>query len=48
MPKFVEYRDIFKFNKQLLDDDYNQGKAYVQKADLKREFQDQTNGNNLF
>jgi hypothetical protein len=32
MPKFVEYRDIFKFNKELLEDDYNPGQALVNKT----------------
>jgi len=32
MPKHVEYRDLFKFNKELLDDDYNPGQALVNKT----------------
>lgn len=32
MPKFAEHRDLFKFNKELLDDDYNPGQALVVKA----------------
>jgi hypothetical protein len=28
----VEYRDLFKFNKELLDDDYNPGQALVNKT----------------
>lgn len=35
MAKFVEMRDLFKWNKQLMEDDWNDGQAYVVKATTK-------------
>jgi len=35
MAKFTEYRDIFKWNKQLMEDDWNDGQAYVVKHVMK-------------
>lgn len=32
MAKFCEYRDIFKWNKQLMEDDYNDGQSYFLKT----------------
>jgi len=37
MAKFCEYRDIFKWNKQLMEDDWNDGQAYTVKHTLKGE-----------
>ena len=31
MAKFVKFGDMFKWNKNLLDDDYNEGKLYIVK-----------------
>lgn len=31
MAKFCEYRDLFKWNKQLMEDDWNDGQTYVVK-----------------
>ena len=35
MAKFVEYRDQFKWNKQLMEDDWNDGQAWVVKTTTK-------------
>lgn len=35
MAKFCEYRDLFKWNKQLMEDDWNDGQAYVLKLTQK-------------
>ena len=32
MAKFCEFRDLFKWNKQLMEDDYNDGQAYFLKT----------------
>jgi hypothetical protein len=32
MPKLESWSDLFKFNKELLDDDYNPGQAFVAKT----------------
>ena len=32
MAKFCEYRDLFKWNKQLMEDDWNDGQTYVLKT----------------
>jgi hypothetical protein len=32
MAKFCEYRDLFKWNKGLMEDDWNDGQAYVVKT----------------
>lgn len=32
MPKLESWADLFKFNKELLDDDYNPGQALLVKA----------------
>lgn len=37
MAKFCEYRDLFKWNKQLMEDDWNDGQAYTVKHTLKGE-----------
>lgn len=34
MVKFVDYRDFFKFNKELFEDDYNPGQALVAKTKI--------------
>lgn len=35
MAKFVEYRDLFKWNKDLMEEDWNDGQAYVVKHTTK-------------
>ena len=35
MAKFCEYRDLFKWNKNLMEDDWNDGQAYVLKHTVK-------------
>lgn len=40
MPKLESWADLFKFNKELLDDDYNPGQALV--AKLKNKSNDGT------
>mmetsp|Transcript_20000 Transcript_20000/g.14712 ORF Transcript_20000/g.14712 Transcript_20000/m.14712 type:complete len:93 (+) Transcript_20000:23-301(+) len=37
MLKFENWTDLFKFNKELLDDDYNPGQRYVAKKKFKSE-----------
>ena len=32
MAKFCEFRDLFKWNKQLMEDDWNDGQAYFLKT----------------
>ena len=32
MANFVEYKDMFKWNKGLMEDDWNDGQAYVVKT----------------
>ena len=32
MAKFCEYRDLFKWNKALMEDDWNDGQTYVLKT----------------
>ena len=35
MAKFCEYRDMFKFNKNVMEDDWNDGQAYMVKLATK-------------
>ena len=35
MAKFCEYRDLFKWNKNVMEDDWNDGQAYMLKLAMK-------------